>query len=323
MKWNAFHTDLRETLAGLFYTRDSSQPVIVDAGLPVSRITWHHNPTILWQSAIEAAIAHGRVAELVDKAAAVAPRDPGLIAAKAGRMVRARGGDMDWQAPSDASTLEKIIGEESQLLPIAFLKVGAQRARAVCRIRRSDNVVGTGFLINDDLLVTNHHVLPDAETASAAIAEFNYEGSYDGLEVEKDPRELDPHTFWTSVGDDLAVVRVNGAPGKVYGAITVGDATVAVGARIAIIQHAGGQAKQVAMGHNAVVFSSTKCVQYLTDTLGGSSGSPVFDREWRLVAVHHAGGWLHEAGSKGRYYRNEGIPVAVLRAGLVTARLLP
>jgi len=182
---------------------------------------------------------------------------------------------------------------------------------------------GSGFLINDDLLVTNHHVLPDAETASAAIAEFNYEGSYDGLEVEKDPRELDPHTFWTSVGDDLAVVRVNGAPGKVYGAITVGDATVAVGARIAIIQHAGGQAKQVAMGHNAVVFSSTKCVQYLTDTLGGSSGSPVFDREWRLVAVHHAGGWLHEAGSKGRYYRNEGIPVAVLRAGLVTARLLP
>jgi len=55
VKWNAFHTDLRETLAGLFYTRDSSQPVIVDAGLPVSRITWHHNPTILWQSAIEAA----------------------------------------------------------------------------------------------------------------------------------------------------------------------------------------------------------------------------------------------------------------------------
>ncbi|MFD9551716.1 trypsin-like peptidase domain-containing protein [Nocardia salmonicida] len=28
-------------------------------------------------------------------------------------------------------------------------------------------------------------------------------------------------------------------------------------------------------------------VQYRTDTEGGSSGSPVFDNQWRLVALHH------------------------------------
>ena len=31
-------------------------------------------------------------------------------------------------------------------------------------------------------------------------------------------------------------------------------------------------------------------VRYQTNTEGGSSGSPVFNREFRVVALHHAGG---------------------------------
>ncbi len=52
-------------------------------------------------------------------------------------------------------------------------------------------------------------------------------------------------------------------------------------------------------------------VQYLTDTLPGSSGSPVFDTDWNLIALHHSGGWLTEpnAATKSTYYRNEGIAI--------------
>lgn len=50
-------------------------------------------------------------------------------------------------------------------------------------------------------------------------------------------------------------------------------------------------------------------MQYLTDTMPGSSGSPVFDKDWRLVALHHSGGWILEPGSKSRYFRNEGIHI--------------
>jgi len=50
-------------------------------------------------------------------------------------------------------------------------------------------------------------------------------------------------------------------------------------------------------------------VQYLTDTLPGSSGSPVFDKDWRLVALHHSGGWIPEPGSRDRVFRNQGIHV--------------
>ena len=59
-------------------------------------------------------------------------------------------------------------------------------------------------------------------------------------------------------------------------------------------------------------------VQYLTDTLPGSSGSPVFDRDWNVIALHHSGGWIAEpnAPSKSTFYRNEGINISKLIAEL-------
>jgi hypothetical protein len=54
-------------------------------------------------------------------------------------------------------------------------------------------------------------------------------------------------------------------------------------------------------------------VQYATDTEAGSSGSPVFDQQWQIVALHHRGGGL--AGPDGKkYFTNEGIAISsVLR----------
>ena len=39
---------------------------------------------------------------------------------------------------------------------------------------------GTGSLVSPSLLLTNHHVLPDAETARTSIIEFNYQDGIDG-----------------------------------------------------------------------------------------------------------------------------------------------
>jgi V8-like Glu-specific endopeptidase len=67
-----------------------------------------------------------------------------------------------------------------------------------------------------------------------------------------------------------------------------------------------------------VAFVSAGRVQYLTDTLPGSSGSPVFDTKWNIIALHHSGGWLTEpnAASKHTYYRNEGIAIDRIIEGL-------
>ena len=92
-------------------------------------------------------------------------------------------------------------------------------------------------------------------------------------------------------------------------------AAVKAGDRVNIIQHPGGLAKRVSLISNVVVFVGGNRVQYLTDTEPGSSGSPVFDTQWNVVALHHSGGWLSEPGANDpakQYYRNEGILIDVL-----------
>jgi hypothetical protein len=55
-------------------------------------------------------------------------------------------------------------------------------------------------------------------------------------------------------------------------------------------------------------------VRYRTNTLGGSSGSPCFDQDWQLVALHHSGDPNFDPLHKPAY--NEGIPVSAIRAAL-------
>jgi hypothetical protein len=47
----------------------------------------------------------------------------------------------------------------------------------------------------------------------------------------------------------------------------------------------------------------------------------VFDRDWRLVAVHQAGGELREPGTGRRVHRSQGIRASVVAAGLEAAGL--
>lgn len=83
-----------------------------------------------------------------------------------------------------------------------------------------------------------------------------------------------------------------------------------VGEHVSIIQHPGGGAKQIALTANQVVNLFDHRLQYTTDTLPGSSGSPVFNDAWNVVALHHAGGNLLKNARGDRMYANEGILVS-------------
>jgi len=125
-------------------------------------------------------------------------------------------------------------------------------------------------------------------------------------------------------GDDWTAVRVKGNPNGEWGASSLSAADVKVNDYVNIIQHPGGLPKQIALYHNVVVFVGGDRVQYLTDTLPGSSGSPVFDSQWRVVALHHSGGYLTEPGSRDRkrvFFRNEGIHVQAILKGLAESRI--
>ena len=56
-----------------------------------------------------------------------------------------------------------------------------------------------------------------------------------------------------------------------------------------IIQHPLGWPKTIAIRNNLLTFRTERTLLYETDTEVGSSGSPVFNDDWQLVALHHWG----------------------------------
>jgi V8-like Glu-specific endopeptidase len=315
--------NLRQILARLYPTERDARRVVADAGLDAARIAIEPKAINTWFAILQEAANHpGKIDALLQVALAEYPDDEGLQRAAQGAPPPVIEGPepTDWHGPKSAGQLEKVIGTESTLVPISYLEVGLLKARAVAKIRRPDGSAGSGFLTDDDLLITNNHVLPDAATAGSATALFNYQQTADGLSAEVDERELRPGEFFkTSAADDWSAVRVAASPNERWGALPLRDATVAVGDRVNIVQHPNGLPKQISFYSNVVVFAGANRVQYLTDTEPGSSGAPVFDRNWNVVALHHSGGWLPEPGATDpnrQYYRNEGILIDAVIAGL-------
>ena len=202
----------------------------------------------------------------------------------------------------DFNPLERIIGK-NQLMSSFFLPLGAERARAVGRIvTKIGNGVGTGFLISSRLLMTNNHVIQDDNRATQSRIEFDYVRCFDkGFGPTQLFRLLPDEFFLTSVTQDdlnldytiVAVEPINSQGEKLTGrgsiplVSTLGDLTVSEWANI--IQHPGGEPQQVALRDNKVVQSLDHFIHYEADTQPGSSGSPVFNDQWQLVALHHSG----------------------------------
>jgi V8-like Glu-specific endopeptidase len=198
--------------------------------------------------------------------------------------------------------LERIIGK-NQLMSSFFLTLGAERARAVGRIVTRTGVgIGTGFLISPRLLMTNNHVIESDRVAARCCIEFDFVRRFDiGFGATQLFRLLPSEFFLTSVTrDDLnldytivAVESINSqgeelaARGSIPLVSSSGDLTVLEWANI--IQHPGGDPQQVALRDNKVVKSLEHFIHYEADTQPGSSGSPVFNDQWQLVALHHSG----------------------------------
>lgn len=317
---------LREALARKYPTVEEARAFVLDVGLNPIRIEFRNRADITWFNILEEARKQGGnwVQKILDLAVRHFPEDEVLRRLRDGLPVHyAEGPDiasLPWRGRG-GQIYERVIGSQSALVSVSFLEIGLRRARAVARIKYKDGSVGSGFLLPGDLLVTNHHVLNKPEDAATATAQFNYQKTAEGRDADPHELALDPGAFFmTSQEDDYTIVKVMGEPSTQWGAIELEPAPVAVGDRVNIIQHPGGEQKQLSFFHNLVVFVGDGRVQYLTDTLPGSSGAPVFDRDWRLVALHHSGGYMTEPGSKEKSYRNEGIHVERLIEALRAKR---
>lgn len=208
------------------------------------------------------------------------------------------------------SVQEKIIGENT-LRPIAFLTEGLKVAKSVAYIEINTvdgKISGTGFLVTPSLVLTNNHVLPDSELVKNTLFRFNYEENFQGKaqQVSEYQGKIGG-IFHTNEVLDYTLVEIEGELGKECGYLPLASRDIKVDQRVNIIQHPAGQPKKISMQNNFVQYVDKNVVQYITSTMPGSSGSPVFNNNWEVVALHHAGGNIPEPTTGKKYYRNEGI----------------
>ena len=322
--WTPALTDLGRLLAQLFDDPADPSRIVDDAGLNRGRINLYGKPFNVWHKIVREAHISGKIPKLLNVVKHEFPSiDFNSLELLLTQNTRVEGPEpADWRAiPGEEQTFEQIMGSQPTFLPISFLEKGLARARSVVRIeyRSADGErpIATGFLALDNLLVTNNHVIPTVEKAAAMQVRFNYQKDPEGADVTGAVYLIDPaDCFETCTEDDWTAVAIAGTPGDHWPSLELKGCAVGADEFVNIIQHPAGLHKQIALYHNVVKYADKHRVQYLTDTLRGSSGSPVFNSNWDLVALHHSGGFILEPGTTKRYFRNEGISIYALLRGL-------
>lgn len=193
---------------------------------------------------------------------------------------------------------ERIIGS-NDLRDVNYLEVAIAVARAVCRIRVGPGS-GSGVLVGPRLLMTNHHVISSPQEAGNAEAQFDYQENVSGDLLPVHAYGCDPDAFFfTDPALDVSIVAL--APMSARGQAiqrypwmpliaTLGKAEK--GDPLNIIQHPRGGLKQIALRNNEVIVipdGKPDFLYYTTDTEPGSSGSPCFNDQWEVIALHHSG----------------------------------
>jgi endonuclease G len=227
------------------------------------------------------------------------------------------------------AVLERIINTPD-FVDVRYLEAGTRSAHAVGRVDIRDHAgrvvgFGTGSLVTARLLLTNHHVLSDAEAAANSEIEFNFEDGIDGQPLQPRRFPLDPATFFLADQElDFALVAVAASPQELapfgFNRAIAAEGKAIAGDFVTIVQHPSGQKKQVALRDNRIVDVFDNFLHYAADTQPGSSGSPVFNDQWELVALHHASVPAPEHPELGRFV-NEGIRVSRL-LGFIAAQPL-
>ncbi|HEY0489322.1 MAG TPA: endonuclease [Telluria sp.] len=212
--------------------------------------------------------------------------------------------------------LERMIGRDD-LLDINFLEMALAVARFVGRI----NILsahgrslghGTGFMVSPRLLLTNNHVLPNVAAAQSSMVEFDYQNDRAGMPLPVVGFRLDPTAFFMTNHElDFTLVAVvetskTGIALQRYGwsRLIGAQGKALLGEPLNVIQHPRGEAKQIVLRSNNLVDLFDQYAHYIADTEPGSSGSPVYNDQWEVVALHHSG--VPKTDQQGRYIARDG-----------------
>jgi hypothetical protein len=317
---------------------------------PVAAIRRSPAPIADLNNIVEAAEGMGRLPATGRLALGIVAENALRLAegTEVGSELQALLGELETRPPLDPfePQLEVVIGPDARL-PVTFLESGMAAAKAVAKVvvptviggarQAGRDVSGTGWLIGPGLLITNHHVIEARASGEATPADFAAQASAAAVWFDYDREDAQPCIYdsaelvWSERTLDYALLRLKadarppGRPVSSRGQLPLLRKLppLARGHRLNIIQHPRGGPKQIAIRSNFYYSSHSTSteparIRYLTDTEPGSSGSPVFDDSWYVLAIHHAAVRVADSVHKGETirYNNQGVSIAAILASL-------
>ena len=273
-----------------FASRQKSQDEAAASRLLVNEASRQRNSQLVRDGALIQADDPIRIASRIDRLSRyysdVRPVDAAALAAE------------DPETTREAERLLERVIHTADFMGVAYLEAGMAAEQSVGRVNVRDQSgrllgYGTGFMVSPRLFLTNNHVVSTKELAGASSVEFNYEDDPQGRIRKPSAFGLEPSTFFlTSEELDFTLVAVRAAAGELaefgFNRLIPEEGKAIIGDFVTIVQHPGGEKKQVALRENRIVDLPDTMLHYSTDTEPGSSGSPVFNDQWEAVALHHA-----------------------------------
>jgi V8-like Glu-specific endopeptidase len=237
-------------------------------------------------------------------------------------------------------TLEKVLGSEG-FVTLKSYRDGLERCRSVAQVRTpTGEGFGTGFLVrgkdldphlgDEILLLTNAHVVSDDPAVRAAKGSLPSEDAvivFEALDSAAGQEYRVAELLWSSPPGELdaTLLRIDPpitdlVPYPIAKTLPLPDGQQ----KVYVIGHPGGRSLSFSLNDNLLLDYDDRLLHYRAPTEGGSSGSPVFTNQWKLIGLHHAGGFGLQRlnGKPGTYDANEGIQIqriiAAVRAAEIT-----
>ncbi|RPH79310.1 MAG: DUF4071 domain-containing protein [Nitrospiraceae bacterium] len=203
---------------------------------------------------------------------------------------------------SDPTGFEAVWGSDSYVR-LQWMDTMYQRCASVARVEHATtgDPHGTGFLVRGDSLspnwgekpvfVTNAHVVSNDPLNESLLQPADAVAKFTRL-PNFPPVKLGELLFSSSRARlDVSILRIE-APAEaavLTSADYLTDLPQAGGQlqRLYVIGHPRGGELAVSLYDNSLVGYEGDYVHYRSPTEGGHSGSPVFTRQWKLLALHH------------------------------------
>jgi S1-C subfamily serine protease len=235
--------------------------------------------------------------------------------------------------PGYVNNLQAILGNDSFQTYSWYIK-GLNACSAVARIGETTDVgVGSGFLLDGSVisaayngqivLLTNAHVvsddpkanhgslIPGRSVATLETVDKTLALKFKNIICTSPVSDLD---YTVLSFDDSSQAELQKHRNEICAYTVAGPPVPDSKQRVYIIGHPWGGILRISLQDNIFLACNDRFMQYRTPTVPGSSGSPVFDDNWELIGIHHAGGenmpLLDPLGTYGK--ANEGILIGAI-----------